>query len=386
MNILHVNSNYTFTKLHAELIEKLERPEINNTIFMPHSGTSKAVIDANKHKNLYSKKTFNNIERYFFYLKQKKIFKMLRETINLNNINLVHAHTLFTDGYVALKIFKKYNIPYVVTVRNTDINLFFKKRLLLRSTGIEILNNASAITFLSESYFNQTFNNYLSEKDKKRNINKSYIIPNGINKEWHNNNNLKKKKNEEIIKIVYVGRINKNKNILATIKASEILIEKGYKVEFRVIGANENDTIMNEINKRDFISYEQNKTLQELIEVYREEDIFVMPSFYESFGLVYAEAMSQGLPIIYTENQGFDNQFEDGLVGFRVNPVNSEMISEKILALWRNYDYFSENSLNNANKFDWEKIANKYSSIYLEIYNNRLEAFKLCDENEEGNL
>lgn len=40
-----------------------------------------------------------------------------------------------------------------------------------------------------------------------------------------------------------------------------------------------------------------------------------MPSHKETFGLVYAEAMSQGLPIIYTKNQGFDGQFPDGYVG-----------------------------------------------------------------------
>ena len=37
-----------------------------------------------------------------------------------------------------------------------------------------------------------------------------------------------------------------------------------------------------------------------------------MPSKYETFGLVYPEAMSRGIPIVYTKNQGFDKYFEDG--------------------------------------------------------------------------
>ena len=40
---------------------------------------------------------------------------------------------------------------------------------------------------------------------------------------------------------------------------------------------------------------------------------FCLPSHAETFGLVYVEAMSQGLPIIY-EGQGFDKQFQDGEV------------------------------------------------------------------------
>ncbi|WP_270370133.1 glycosyltransferase family 4 protein [Aerococcus urinaeequi] len=378
MNILHINSNYIYSTLHAELIQQLNKLGNVNTIFMSHDGIKKGVIDTS-YSNLHIKKTFNKFDRYFFFIKQRKILKKLEHTVDLNKFSLVHAHTLFTDGYVALNLFKKYNIPYVVTVRNTDINLFFKKRVLLRSTGIEILTNASAITFLSESYREQLFNQYLSENHRMKNSNKTYVIPNGINELWHKNQDIEKTKSDEIIRIIYVGRINKNKNILATIKASEILIKKGFRVEFRVIGKNEDDMILKEIMNKDFISYEHNKTREELIEIYREEDIFVMPSFYETFGLVYAEAMSQGLPVIYTENQGFDNQFEDGFVGFRVTSTDYEMIAKKIFAIWENYNYFSQNSLKNANKFDWEKIAVKYNNIYLKLHKDKR------DKNEEGN-
>ena len=43
-----------------------------------------------------------------------------------------------------------------------------------------------------------------------------------------------------------------------------------------------------------------------------------MPSRYETFGLVYGEAMSQGLPIIYSKGQGVDGYFKEGTVGYGV--------------------------------------------------------------------
>ena len=91
-----------------------------------------------------------------------------------------------------------------------------------------------------------------------------------------------------------------------------------------------------------------------------------MPSFYESFGLVYAEAMSQGLPVIYTKGQGFDKQFSDGVVGYSVNPKNIEDIKEKIADIINNYETISNNCLNYVNKFFWENISSYYKNLFEE--------------------
>ena len=61
-----------------------------------------------------------------------------------------------------------------------------------------------------------------------------------------------------------------------------------------------------------------------------------MPSYTESFGLVYAEAMSQKLPVIYSKGQGFDGQFEEGLVGYHVSPYDVKDIANGILKALEN--------------------------------------------------
>ena len=45
-------------------------------------------------------------------------------------------------------------------------------------------------------------------------------------------------------------------------------------------------------------------------------DVLLVPSKMETFGMVYLEAMSQGVPVIYTRGQGFDGQFPEGEVGY----------------------------------------------------------------------
>jgi len=56
-----------------------------------------------------------------------------------------------------------------------------------------------------------------------------------------------------------------------------------------------------------------------------------MPSITETFGLVYAEALSQGLPVLYTRGQGFDRQFEEGEVGYAVDCFDDRMHKKQLL-------------------------------------------------------
>ena len=70
-----------------------------------------------------------------------------------------------------------------------------------------------------------------------------------------------------------------------------------------------------------------------------------MPSFTESFGLVYAEAMSQGLPVIYSKGQGFDNQFPEGMVGVHVSAYDAHDVAEGIEKVVNNFYQMTQNTV-----------------------------------------
>lgn len=118
------------------------------------------------------------------------------------------------------------------------------------------------------------------------------------------------------------------------------------------------------ITKYRFISYYPRCPIEEVLLHLRNSEIFVLPSINETFGLVYAEAMSQGLPIIYSKGQGFDGQFENGVVGYVVNCFNYRDIAQKIIDLYSSYQQFSDRCVSLVNKFKWSKIANEYKRIY----------------------
>lgn len=364
--VLHINCNYVSTTLHQLLVRNLEQTGIDNSVFVPIHSKIRPVIEPDS--NVCVKKCFNSGDRFFYKIKQQKIYKALQEQYKIETFNCIHAHTLFTDGGVAWNIKKDFGIPYIVTVRNTDVNVFFKYRVALRQHGREILRGASAIVFLSPSYRDEVYRNYVERFEEEEFRKKTFIIPNGIDPFWLKNApEPNKKQNDTIIRCIYAGAVNKNKNIKTTLCACDVLKGKGYSVFYTVIGKIESKKIYQMLIDRDYVTYISPQPKEKLIEFYRANDIFVMPSRTETFGLVYAEALSQGLPIIYTRGQGFDGQFPDGEVGYSVDSSDPNQIAETILKLAEEKEKMTPICINKSRKFDWEKISRSYSEIYKQF-------------------
>ena len=212
------------------------------------------------------------------------------------------------------------------------------------------------------------FTKYTPEEKKELLQAKSFVIPNGIDKFWFDNRPVAKHKiDERSIKLVYAGRIDKNKNVPTTQQAMEILKKEGYNVSLTVVGKVQDKKEFRIINKNQNTVCLSQKDKDELIHIYRNSDIFVMPSFTESFGLVYAEAMSQGIPVIYTKDQGFDGNFLDGEVGYSVNSNDSTSVAEGIKKVINHYYKIAGNCVDKSKKFDWHEICNCYISVYKQV-------------------
>ena len=367
MRVLHICSYYIGSKFYQKMFDSLDRRNIKQDIYV-FTGHEQGT-DSDYKENIYISKCYNKFDRVIFHLKHSKVLKDIKDKMEIEEYDIMHAHSLFSNGYVAYKLNQLYDIPYIVAVRNTDVNLFFSKMLYLRKLGVNILKNAEKIVFISEPYRKHTIDKYIPKKYKKEIERKSTVIPNGIDEFWINNkleNGVTPK--EKTIRIIYVGSVDKNKNIETTTKACELLIKQGYEVEYKIIGKVMNEDYESFIKRHDFIEYISYCEKEKLIDHYRNSDIFVMPSKHETFGLVYAEAMSQGLPIIYTRNQGFDGQFEEGEVGYSVDYDLPEEIVKKVKYILDNYKNISNVCINKVDKFNWDNIIREYINIYSVIY------------------
>lgn len=365
MKVLHINSYYSNRFFYKNLFEKQLENGLEIDVFVPiPTSLSVPKLDLGGYTSLNV--THQKYDRFFFHLKHRKIWNVLKTKYHFNEYDVIHAHSLFSNGYMAMKLKRAYKIPYVVVVRRSDVNTFFKYMLHLRKLGIQILSEADQIIFLSKPYRKYVFEKYIPINLKEKLYNKTLIIPNGINDFWlDSNKNKDKAPGISCLKILYVGQVRKNKNILTTVEAIKILQEKGYEVSYTIAGEIYETDYFSQISQIPFINYLPPQDKEALKEIYQSHDIFVMPSISEAFGIVYAEAMSQGLPVVYTKNQGFDGQFENGEVGYAVDCFNPQEIAERIEDIVKNYSQLSKNCLLNADAFSWDKINQNVQDVYL---------------------
>lgn len=364
MKVLHICPGYFGAKFYEKLFSAMQTMGVVNEIFtLPF----KNILYNREHPyNLkVLEKKFNFLERFIYFRKQHLIYEVICKEYSINELNIVHAHTLFSAGFSAYLLYKKFRLPYVVAIRNTDVNVFFKYMFHLRGLGRDIMNNAQNIIFLSPSYRDFVLDKYVAKKNRQIILDKSVVIPNGIDEYFLDNKFIAERTtNINFIKLIYIGEIDSNKNINTTIKACKLLIEKGYSVNYTIVGKIIDAKYNKIIAKYSFIKYHPICSKDEVVLYLRNSDIFIMPSVLETFGLVYAEAMSQGMPIIYSKGQGFDGQFENGVIGYAVNCFDFKDIAQKIIDLYNNYQQFSERCVSLVDKFNWLTIAKEYRRIY----------------------
>lgn len=363
MKILHICNNFISSTVHQRMAQASRKLGIRNTVFAPvvtQDGRVKPVEDE------HVVECVNIIDRFFFHHKQKKTYLALKKAVDVTQYDRIHTHCVFTDGNVAMRLKRELGIPYLVTVNNTDLNHFFKFRVLLRNRGIRIMQQSSAIVFIAEPYRRIVFDRFIPKSLREQLQKKTYIIPFGIDDFWFDNiaREAKILSAQKQLRIFYAGDINANKNITLTVAALKELRVKGWNITLTLAGKVHNQQLFQELTSEEFVSYLGILDKNGLLEQYRNADIFAMPSHKDTFGLVYAEAMSQGTPVLYTRGQGFDEQFPDGTVGYAVSDQNPSELADRILKIADSYTAFSAACIRGVEKFSWENIAKQYQAIY----------------------
>lgn len=312
----------------------------------------------------------NPIARVLFYPKAVVNFNRLEKCFSLEKVKFTFAHTVFTDGVLAYKLFKKYKIPYSVTVHGSDVNVFLEKLIFLRPLARKIIESAQKVVFLSGAYPERLLEYFKEGSPAREQLKqKMVLVPNGIDDFWIKNvaDSSKALVDSKRIKCLFVGRLLKLKNLDNAIKSILRLNEEGYEVTFTIVGGPYDAHQMVEEyagkypDKIKYLGAISDK--QELKRLYREHDIFVMPSLSESFGLVYVEAMSQGTPVVYSKGEGIYGTFEEGAVGFGPSPHSIDEIGNAIKNIAGNYAAMSANCIEKAGLFSWDKIVPKYLDI-----------------------
>lgn len=377
--LLHITNDFSGSTIYMNLVSELDSLGLSQVVYNPIREVNRMNKNLINLKSKESKIIYSHIlnkytDRILYRKKINKIVKDIEEKVDLSKITFIHAHTWYSDGGVAYILSKKYNIPYIVAIRNTDLNLFFKYFIHERNFGKKILESAQKIITISEVYKNRVLESTKLTSIKRHLIDKLMVIPNGVDSFWIENKQLISS-NESInqFKLLYIGKFDNGKNVLNLVKAIKSIINDGkYSVDLTLVGGGGKDesNILKEIKgNRNFNFVGKIFDKNKLLEIYRNNDLFLMPSKAETFGLVYVEALLQGLPILYTENEGIDGFYSEN-IGEKVKNSSINEIKLRIISLCENYNQYHIPLDKLVINHNWKNIANTYLKIYKNNINS----------------
>ncbi len=112
---------------------------------------------------------------------------------------------------------------------------------------------------------------------------------------------------------------------------------------------------------------------------YSAADVLVVPSHYESFGMVALEAMACGTPVIASKVGGLSFTVQDGITGFHVPDRNPEALAERISLLLKDHGLrsrLSAQAVQWVQRYSWSKVAEQIISLYCWLIPER--AAQIC--------
>lgn len=193
--------------------------------------------------------------------------------------------------------------------------------------------------------------------------------------------------------LLFVGRIERLKGIDTLLESVAVVSRtcSGRGLKVLIVGGGgqteeENSEIRRvsqlhrELNLEDQVEFVGSKPQEMLPLYYSAADITVMPSHYESFGLVAIESMASGTPVIASNVGGLQYTVKDGETGFLVPEENHFALAEQVHNLLKNPDLreqMGRQAAEHALQYSWQNIAAQVADMYdIEIAERRGAACK----------
>jgi D-inositol-3-phosphate glycosyltransferase len=187
--------------------------------------------------------------------------------------------------------------------------------------------------------------------------------------------------------LLYVGRIEALKGIDTLFEAMAILKQEGFldihPICLAIIGGDpdvsreEMSTEMDRLHELqeslgidDVITFLGRRDQDTLQYYYSAAEIVVVPSHYESFGMVALEAMACGTPVIASETGGLAFLVKDGETGFHVPAVDPEALAERLKELMQDEGLrarLGEQAAIYAKEFSWSIVVDQILELYASV-------------------
>jgi D-inositol-3-phosphate glycosyltransferase len=189
--------------------------------------------------------------------------------------------------------------------------------------------------------------------------------------------------------ILFVGRIEPLKGLDVLLESIALMRHKDVSGEYRfclvVIGGEaeaSSDEMSAEMTRiqalrekyglQDLVAFLGKRSQDTLPYYYSAAEMVVVPSQYESFGMVALEAMACGTPVVASQVGGLAYLVQDGLTGYTVPVDDPQALADRLLGLLSNpalRQQMGKAAVEYALGYAWERIAEKLIEVYSELTN-----------------
>jgi len=201
---------------------------------------------------------------------------------------------------------------------------------------------------------------------------KVVVIPNGVDLKMYTENNNKIRL-EGDPSIVYIGHLSRLKGIDILIQAIAELTNEFPGIKLHLIG-NGNDQFYMRLAKEKGV--ENNVIFHGWLkhsltpDYYKSSDICIFPSRHEGFGIVVLEAMASGIPVIASDIPSFREIISNGINGLLFKSEDANALAMQLTTLYKDSylkGVLTQNALEKVTSYSWEKVAEKYISMYKNL-------------------
>jgi glycosyltransferase involved in cell wall biosynthesis len=340
----------TYPEQKEELIEQYPWKEFWRQILVQISSkfrTEKYVFEVEKAHDSYVAKRLKTLKPDIFIGYEKsslESFKEIKRQGGITILDLAQVHykylielretqETFQDLFEDENLFNKINEVKAAEYEQADYILTLSE--FAKSTLLKFGVDERKIKVVSLGYNPQVF------KPKTQ-----YQIP-----------------NTPKLKLVYTGTFTKRKGIHLLLQTIKELNLPG--LELTVIGPILDGEELLEQYKEWFTYYDFLHH-EEMIKHFHESDVYVFPSYLDSWAMTVIEAMACGLPVIVTENTGAKDAVVDGQSGFVLKMDDKEALKEKIRFFYNQpakIEVFGKEAIKAAANYQWDNYYNQISSF-----------------------
>ncbi len=304
------------------------------------------------------------------------------DVIMNNNVELLHVHYAIphaSAAFMARQILLKegIDIPVITTLHGTDITLVGRDKTYSPVVTFS-MNESNAITAVSKNLRDETYRNFKIEKEIEVIYNfvdvnrfrrkpvtafKQIIAPDNEKIILHASNFRKVKRVGDVVKVF--------EQLNSKIPSKLLFVGDGPERSYIERLCRESDS------HADIRFLGRQEQMEDILAI---ADLFILPSEYESFGLVALEAMAAAVPVISSNAGGLPEINIDGVTGFLSDVGDVDDMSKKIIKLFSDEKALAEmkkNAFEQAMKFDIDKIVPEYENLYKKVLKLNAKAYEI---------